>query len=63
MREHYTGERPFGRSLADALAAFEKQMILQALAQTGNNTKHAAEQLNIPLHTLYRRMKKYHITL
>ncbi len=48
-------------SLSDALAALEKQMILQALTRNNNNTQQAAEQLQVPLHTLYRRMKKYHI--
>lgn len=63
MKEGFRGEQHFGESLTDALAHLEKQMILQTLAQTGNNTKLAAEQLKIPLHTLYRRMKKYHIPL
>ena len=52
---------PFPNSLPDALALFEQEMIRQALAQTGHNVQRTAQRLQVPLHTLYRRMKKYRI--
>ena len=51
----------FPEALPEALASFEKELIRQTLAQTDHNVQRAAQQLHIPLHTLYRRMKKYQI--
>ena len=48
-------------SLCDAVAVFEKQMILSALEQCRWNRTQAAEHLKIGLRTLQRKMKLYRI--
>lgn len=45
------------------LEEMEKQTILQALRQHGNNVSQAALQLGLSRAALYRRMEKYHIQI
>lgn len=45
-------------SLTDALDAFERQLISQALAATGGNVAEAARQLQTDRPNLYRRMRR-----
>ena len=40
---------------------FEKQLICDALAETGNNKAQTAQYLNIDISSLYRKMRKYGI--
>jgi transcriptional regulator with PAS, ATPase and Fis domain len=47
--------------LPEALEAVEKQMIADMLARNDNHPPTAAKKLGIPLHTLYRRIRKYHL--
>ena len=47
---------------AQSLEALERDAIIRALASTGGNRKRAAEQLNIGLATLYRKIKKFNIS-
>ena len=46
-------------ALSEMLQSFEKQIINDILIRTDYNTQKTAEELLIPLHTLYRRMKRY----
>jgi DNA-binding NtrC family response regulator len=46
-------------SLADKLAAFERQLIEEKLYQTAGNVTRAARELNFPLRSLRRKMEKY----
>ena len=48
-----------GKSLTDALAGPEKQIIQSALIDNGWNRKATAESLGINRTTLYKKMKKY----
>jgi transcriptional regulator with PAS, ATPase and Fis domain len=50
-----------GMSLRDALEAYEKRLIASTLEQHRGQTKHTAEALQIPLTTLYRKIKKYQL--
>jgi len=54
----YLSERG-GESPTGSLADYEKSAIRQALIDTGNNRRLAAEILNIAEATLYRKIKKY----
>ena len=49
-------------SIQSAQAAGEKEMILSALEQTGNNKRAAAALLGIHKSTLFRKIKKHNIT-
>lgn len=46
----------------DNLEAYEKAAILNALNKSGNNRRQAAELLGIGEATLYRKLKKYHLS-
>lgn len=50
-----------GLSLREALEAYEKRLITRVLEQHRGHTKKTAEILDIPLTTLYRKIKKYQI--
>lgn len=50
------------KSNGDAFIQAERKVILQTLARTNNNVSEAARLLSIGRATLYRRMKKLHIT-
>lgn len=50
-----------GLSLRQSLEAYEKSLISQVLEQYHYHTAKVAEVLDIPLTTLYRKLKKYHI--
>lgn len=49
------------KSLAEAMEDAEKRIILETLAQTGNNRKEAARILKIHRSALYRKLVKYNI--
>ena len=51
------------RTLPDALAAYERELITGAFRQAGGKIVRAAELLGIPRQTLQRKIKKYQITL
>jgi transcriptional regulator with PAS, ATPase and Fis domain len=46
-------------SLRESLEAYEKRLITKVLEQHRGHTKKTAEILDIPLTTLYRKIKKY----
>ncbi|MFH1708972.1 MAG: sigma-54 dependent transcriptional regulator [Planctomycetota bacterium] len=50
---------PGAAAAGATMAAIEKQAILQALGQNGGNKKKTAEQLEIGLKTLYRKLAQY----
>ena len=50
-----------GLSLRQSLEAYEKSLISRVLEQHHYHTATTAELLDIPLTTLYRKLKKYHI--
>ncbi len=50
-------------SYAEAMDAFEKQLLLRALAQCGNNVAQAAKCLGIGRSTLYKKLIRLHIVL
>jgi transcriptional regulator with PAS, ATPase and Fis domain len=50
-----------GLSLRQSLEAYEKSLISRVLEQHHYHTAKTAELLDIPLTTLYRKLKKYHI--
>jgi DNA-binding NtrC family response regulator len=54
---------PNSNSLGDALVAFERQIILDALAQNDFNLNRAAQHLEITRHALRYRMSRLNITL
>ncbi len=54
VREEYLSSVP--DRLKDAVAAFEKEHILNILRRTGNNKEEAAKLLDISLSSLYRKM-------
>ncbi len=54
VREEYLSAVP--DRLKDAVAAFEKEHILNILRRTGNNKEEAAKLLDISLSSLYRKM-------
>ena len=47
--------------LHEALAVYEKQVIATILAQNNGNTTHTAQILGLPLRTLQRKIKNYHL--
>lgn len=49
--------------LEDVVSVCERAAILSALAKSGQNRKKAAEILDIPSRTFYRKIKKLHISL
>jgi DNA-binding NtrC family response regulator len=50
-----------GVSLSAAVEAYEKHLIASVLAQNHGNTEKTAQTLNIPLRTLYGKIKKYQL--
>ena len=48
-------------SLREALEVYEKRLIARVLEQNRGHTKKTAEILDIPLTTLYRKIKKYQL--
>ena len=50
-----------GLSLREAVEAYEKRLIARVLEQNGGNTENTAHVLNIPLRTLYGKIKKYQL--
>jgi transcriptional regulator with PAS, ATPase and Fis domain len=56
-----TGIDADGCSLKEAVEAYEKQLIANVLEQNGGNTEQTAKILNIPLRTLYGKIKKYRL--
>ena len=48
-----------GVSLSVAVEAYEKHLIASVLEQNHSNAEHTAKTLNIPLRTLYGKIKKY----
>ena len=48
-------------SLHDAVEAYEKRLIAKVLEQCQGNREKSATMLNIPLRTLYGKIKKYHL--
>lgn len=48
-------------ALDDAVAQFEKALILEALQKAGGNKAKAAEKLQVPPSTLKSKIKKYHL--
>ena len=46
-----------GESETGTMAEIEKKIIVRTLEQTGNNVRKAARILDIPVRTLYRRIK------
>jgi DNA-binding NtrC family response regulator len=52
----------FTFNLRDALRQFEKQHILRALDQTGQDRKEAARILDISLSSLYRKIEELEIS-
>jgi DNA-binding NtrC family response regulator len=65
LREQTSGLPSTGRhsSLSEALVEFERQLIINALAQHGFNLGQAAQQLDITRHALRYRMSRLNITL
>jgi two-component system response regulator PilR (NtrC family) len=55
------GNPAFTFNLKDALRQFEKQHILRALEQTGQDRKEAAKLLDISLSSLYRKIEELEI--
>jgi DNA-binding NtrC family response regulator len=49
------------RSIAEELAAIERQRMLEALASSGGNRTQAARRLQMPLRTFVTRCKQYGI--
>jgi len=49
------------KGLKTIVQDFEKQLICDALAETGNNKAQTAQYLNIDISSLYRKMRKYGI--
>jgi len=56
-----TGNPAAQPSLAAALDNLEREMIVQALEQTGGNKTQAAKKLGLHSSALYRRLEKYHL--
>ena len=56
------GNATFTFNLKDALRQFEKQHILRALEQAGQDRKEAAKLLDISLSSLYRKIEELEIT-
>ena len=56
------GNAAFTFNLKDALRQFEKQHILRALEQAGQDRKEAAKLLDISLSSLYRKIEELEIT-
>lgn len=50
-----------GATYSDAMDTFEKQLLVQILASCQWNREKAASQLDIPIRTFYRKLKKYGI--
>ena len=48
-------------NLRDAVEAYEKRLIAKVLEQHDGNTEKSAATLNIPLRTLYGKIKKHHL--
>ena len=57
------GKAPSGRSILEARAATEKEIILSALQATKGNKKKAAELLNIARPLLYQKMRRLGINV
>lgn len=55
------GEDTAHGSLTERMAAFERQVIAESLSISDGNRTRAAELLNIPLPTLYRKIQKYRL--
>ena len=47
--------------LEEVLTRYERQYLCHALERTGRNRAEAARFLNIPQHTLYRKLAKYNL--
>jgi DNA-binding NtrC family response regulator len=56
------GNAAFTFNLKDALRQFEKQHILRALEQAGQDRKEAAKLLDISLSSLYRKIEELEIS-
>lgn len=54
---------PGRKSLREATHEFEQRIITQVMEETGSNKAQAAELLGIDLSSLYRKLKKYGISL
>jgi PAS domain S-box-containing protein len=50
-----------GATYSDAMGAFEKQLLIQILASCQWNREKAASQLDIPIRTFYRKLKKHNL--
>jgi transcriptional regulator with PAS, ATPase and Fis domain len=50
-----------GLSFREAVEAYEKRLIVSALAQHRDHMAQTAASLRMPLRTLYRKIKKYHL--
>lgn len=50
-----------GLSYKEKLEAFEREIIRQALEETGGNKTHAAKKLGFTLRTLRNKVKKYNL--
>ena len=56
-----SGMVPKALNFHEAVEAYEKQLILTVLRQNHHNTAKSAEILDIPLRTLYRKIKRYRL--
>jgi DNA-binding NtrC family response regulator len=56
------GKPAFTFALKEALRQFEKQHIIRALEQTGQDRREAAKILDISLSSLYRKIEELEIT-
>ena len=50
-----------GLSFREAVEAYEKRLIVSALAQHRDHMAQTAASLRMPLRTLYRKIEKYHL--
>jgi Nif-specific regulatory protein len=58
LRPGHVAARPQGDSLADAVASFERQVIEQAIAESGGNKSLAARKLGLSREGLRKKMKR-----
>jgi DNA-binding NtrC family response regulator len=59
LRPGSAAARPQGDTLADAVASFERQVIEQAIAESGGNKSDTARKLGLSREGLRKKMKRY----